>query len=253
LNFVVVVVVVKTMMGSSVFSSSLLLLLLLALLSVVQAEVHFDSNLTIGRNTLSGAAPLIIANGGTSGLYPDQTAFAYQDALNTSSQPLALLCDLQLTKDNLGICRTGLNLTTSTFSTNYNVSSTYIVNGVPTHGYFSVDYMQADLLNPNFTTAIQPNLARSPFFDQVFPLLSPDTVGRVHLSSPTTFWLNVEVLAQQFDPPQTKLSAISIAETWMSDIQFNSCWRKKHLLVADLGQFIVVVVVGVLMLMPRVI
>ncbi len=51
---VVVVVVVKTMMGSSVasvFSSSLLLL---ALLSVVQAEVLFDSNLTIGRNTLSG-------------------------------------------------------------------------------------------------------------------------------------------------------------------------------------------------------
>jgi len=192
--FVVVVVVVKTMMGSSVASvfSSSLLLLLLALLSVVQAEVLFDSNLTIGRNTLSGAAPLIIANGGTSGLYPDQTAFAYQDALNTSSQPLALSCDLQLTKDNLGICRTGLNLTTSTFSANYNVSSTYIVNGVPTHGYFSVDYMQADLLNPNFTTAVQPNLARSPFFDQVFPLLSPDTVGRVHLSSPTTFWLNVE-------------------------------------------------------------
>lgn len=51
-----VVVVVKTMMGSSVASvfSSSLLLLLLALLSVVQAEVHFDSNLTIGRNTLSG-------------------------------------------------------------------------------------------------------------------------------------------------------------------------------------------------------
>lgn len=54
--FVVVVVVVKTMMGSSVASvfSSSLLLLLLALLSVVQAEVLFDSNLTIGRNTLSG-------------------------------------------------------------------------------------------------------------------------------------------------------------------------------------------------------
>jgi hypothetical protein len=156
---VVVIVVVKTMMGSSVasvFSSSLLLL---ALLSVVQAEVLFDSNLTTGRNTLSGAAPLIIANGGTSGLYPDQTLFAYQDALNTSSQPLALLCDLQLTKDNLGICRTGLNLTTSTFSYKYNVSSTYVVNGVPTHGYFSVDYMQADLLNPNFTTG----MSQSPF------------------------------------------------------------------------------------------
>ncbi len=107
----------------------------------------------------AGAAPLIIANGGTSGLYPDQTAFAYQDALNTSSQPLALLCDLQLTKDNLGICRTGLNLTTSTFSYKYNVSSTYVVNGVPTHGYFSVDYMQADLLNPNFTTG----MSQSPF------------------------------------------------------------------------------------------
>lgn len=101
--------------------------------------------------------------------------------------------------------------------------------------------------------AVQPNLARSPLFDQDFPLLSPDTVGRVHLSSPTTFWLNVEVLAQQFDSAQTKLSAISIAETQLSDMQFNSCLRKKHLLVADLGQFIVGVVVGVLMLMARVI
>jgi hypothetical protein len=99
--------------------------------------------------------------------------------------------------------------------------------------------------------AVQPNLARSPLFDQYFPLLSPDTVGRVHLSSPTTFWLNVEVLAQQFDSAQTKLSAISI--TQLSDMQFNSCLRKKHLLVADLGQFIVGVVVGVLMLMARVI
>jgi hypothetical protein len=94
---------------------------------------------------------VIIANGGTSGLYPDQTLPAYTDAINTSSLPLSLSCDLQLTKDNLGICRTGLNLTHSTLSPYFNVTNTYIVDGVPVFGYFSVDYTLAELLSSNTT------------------------------------------------------------------------------------------------------
>lgn len=171
-------------------SSSLLLLPLLLLLSTQEAQ-GLDFNITAGRKTLSGATPLIIANGGTSGLYPDQTYPAYTDAINTSSLPLSLLCDLQLTKDNLGICRTGLNLTQSTLSPYFNVTNTYIVDGVPVFGYFSVDYILAELLSPN-TTAIQTNFARSPIFDGVYNLFTPETLGSVQQGSPVTFWLNVE-------------------------------------------------------------
>lgn len=71
--------------------------------------------------------------------------------MNTSSLPLSLLCDLQLTKDNLGICRTGLNLTYSAASPYFNVTNTYIVDGAPLFGYFSVDYTLAELQSPNTT------------------------------------------------------------------------------------------------------
>lgn len=91
------------------------------------------------------SAPIIIANGGSSGIYPDQTYTAYADAANSSALPLALLCDLQLTKDSQGICRTGWNLADSTNVTNLDPSS-YNIRGEAVHGYFSVDYTQTQLL-----------------------------------------------------------------------------------------------------------
>ncbi len=45
--------------------------------------------------------------------------------------------------------------------------------------------------------AIQSNFARSPIFDQVYNLFTPETLGSVQQGSPVTFWLNVEVFVQQ--------------------------------------------------------
>jgi len=46
--------------------------------------------------------------------------------------------------------------------------------------------------------AIQTDFARSPIFDGVYNLFTPETLGSVQQGSPVTFWLNVEVFAQQF-------------------------------------------------------
>ena len=97
--------------------------------------------------------PLVIANGGSSGILPGQTDAAYADAANSTAFPVAFLCDLQLTKDNLGICRTGWNLSQSTnltnILTNTTTMSTYVIEGVPQTGYFSVDF---NLTQLNLTT-----------------------------------------------------------------------------------------------------
>jgi len=100
--------------------------------------------------------PLVIANGGSSGIFPSQTDPAYYDAANSTKFPMAFLCDLQLTKDNLGVCRTGWNLSASTnltnILTNLSVPSTYVIQGVAQTGYFSVDY---NLTQLNQTTGME--------------------------------------------------------------------------------------------------
>ncbi|KAF6169969.1 hypothetical protein GIB67_034361 [Kingdonia uniflora] len=64
--------------------------------------------------TLSGDAPSVIARGGFSGLFPEASQFAYQLALSTSLSNVILFCDLQLTKDESGICKSDLRLDNST-------------------------------------------------------------------------------------------------------------------------------------------
>lgn len=97
-----------------------------------------------GTLAVAGRPPLVIANGGSSGLFPDQTGPAYSTALRSSVDGTLLLCDLQLTKDFKGICRTGLDLTASTVLNldpgrlDFNLT-TYEVNGQAVRGVFSVD------------------------------------------------------------------------------------------------------------------
>ncbi|KAI3810247.1 hypothetical protein L1987_19858 [Smallanthus sonchifolius] len=85
-----------------------------------------------------GGPPLVVANGGFSGLFPGSSFNAYSFALLTSVPDLILWCGVQLTKDSTGICFPNLNLANS--STVSKVSSgaetTYNVNGVPVKGYF---------------------------------------------------------------------------------------------------------------------
>ncbi|KAG0561173.1 hypothetical protein KC19_9G042500 [Ceratodon purpureus] len=167
---------------------------IMVLLLLVTLPACLAYNATLGWQTLLQGPPLIIANGGSSGMFPDQTDPAYYDAANSSKIPLAMLCDLQLTKDNLGVCRTGWNLSASTnltnILTNTSVPSTYVIQGVSRTGFFSVDFNLTEL---NQTTAIQQNPARSPDSDGIYPILTPEYIaGGANNAIGLFFWLNVE-------------------------------------------------------------
>ncbi|KAF5189123.1 Suppressor of npr1-1 [Thalictrum thalictroides] len=64
--------------------------------------------------------------------------------MQTSLHDVVLWCDVQLTKDGSGVCLPDLILENGT-----NILSpgntTYIVNGVSTKGWFSVDYTFEDI------------------------------------------------------------------------------------------------------------
>lgn len=143
-------------------------------------------------NTLDGKPPLVIARGGSSGLFPDQTPAAYVFAATFSLPSFsALMCDLQMTKDGIGICRTGIDLGLSTtVSTIFpNLSSVYSVNGVPTKGYFSVDLTSIQALEN--ISATQPNQARSPNYDGMFLISTPEDVA-FYANNSLFVWINVE-------------------------------------------------------------
>lgn len=96
---------------------------------------------------LAGSAPLVVARGGFSGLFPDSSLYAYKLALLTSLTNVISWCDVQLTKDANGICLPDIKLENATDIADIyqNRSTNYLVNGVPTQGYFSVDYKLKDL------------------------------------------------------------------------------------------------------------
>ena len=94
-----------------------------------------------------GEAPLIIARGGFSGMFPDSSFNAYSFVASTSAPDAVLWCDVQLTKDGVGIC--------FPYVTMYNDSNvrdaypkkknSYLLNGVLTQDWFTVDFTSKDL------------------------------------------------------------------------------------------------------------
>lgn len=91
----------------------------------------------------------MVARGGFSGLFPDSSSVAYSLALITSVPDVILWCDVQLTKDGAGICFPDLKLDNGSNIAVVlkNQRKTYLVNGVPTPGWFSIDYTLSDLSN----------------------------------------------------------------------------------------------------------
>ncbi|CAL0307369.1 unnamed protein product [Lupinus luteus] len=170
---------------------SLLLLLLLLhsffLLASVSAQI---SNTTTAWKTLSGSQPLVIARGGFSGIFPDSSDYAYNLAIIKSLPDVILWCDVQLTKDGAGICFPDIKLDNAT-DISYifqNKTTTYLVNGVPTTGYFSVDYTLKDLSNVALTQGVY---SRNSFFDgNQFAILTVDDL--VAAVSPPGLWLNIQ-------------------------------------------------------------
>ncbi|KAI3769170.1 hypothetical protein L6452_00270 [Arctium lappa] len=139
--------------------------------------------------TLTGKPPSVVARGGFSGLFPDSSFIAYTSAVVTSVPDVILWCDVQLTKDNAGICFPNLKLeNSSTIASVYSGrDKTYDVNGVSTRGWFPVDFTLADL---NIVTLTQGIFSRTPYFDDTSPILRVEEVAtRV---KPPGLWLNIQ-------------------------------------------------------------
>ncbi|XP_012448234.1 glycerophosphodiester phosphodiesterase GDPDL7 [Gossypium raimondii] len=169
--------------------------------------------------TLSGYPPLVIARGGFTGLFPESSVTAIDMALSSAASDLAVLCNLQLTKDSVGLCVTSLNLenTTNIEDSFPNASKTYKINGEDVKGYFAMDYSFKALRDK--VTIVQNILSRPDVFDNTSPLGSVEEV--LH-SRPPLFWLNV-----QYDSfyNEHKLSMSDYIENTIGfqSIQYLSC------------------------------
>ncbi|KAE9614757.1 putative glycerophosphodiester phosphodiesterase [Lupinus albus] len=170
-------------------SRALYLLLLYSFLLLASVSAQ-KSNTTSAWKTLSGSPPLVIARGGFSGIFPDSSDYAYNLAIITSVPGIILWCDVQLTKDGAGICFPDIKLDNATDISNIfqNKSTNYLVNGVPTGGYFSKDYTLKDLSNVPLTQGVY---SRNSFFDgNQFAILTVDDL--VTAVSPPGLWLNIQ-------------------------------------------------------------
>ncbi|KAK4792125.1 hypothetical protein SAY86_022560 [Trapa natans] len=156
--------------------------------------------------TLSGNRPIVVARGGFSGIFPDSSEYAVDMAMTSSMDDIVMYCDLQLTKDGMGICQPDLTLDNNTdiamiFPTG---KKTYNVNGKPVDGWFAVDYTFDQLYNN--ITLVQNVLSRPSLFDGTMPIQSVDDIlGR---KSVKVLWLNVQhdmFYNQQKHSPSTYL------------------------------------------------
>uniref|UniRef100_A0A0E0LWL5 glycerophosphodiester phosphodiesterase n=1 Tax=Oryza punctata TaxID=4537 RepID=A0A0E0LWL5_ORYPU len=97
--------------------------------------------------TLSGKPPLVIAKGGFSGVFPDSSRNAYVFALSSTSGDTTLWCNVQLTKDGVGICLRDLLMDNCTsINLAYPAGKkAYIVNGELKKGWFPIDYNMSSL------------------------------------------------------------------------------------------------------------
>ncbi|WOK92005.1 hypothetical protein Cni_G00696 [Canna indica] len=140
--------------------------------------------------TLTGNAPAIVAKGGFSGLFPDSSGDAYNFALVASSPDTVLWCDVRLTKDGLGICLPDIKLDNCTNIPNVYPAgqNSYLVNGVNTTGWFSVDYSMKELSPVSLVQAIYSRTFR--FDANDYPILAVEDV--VTTFQPPGLWLNIE-------------------------------------------------------------
>ncbi|XVE97491.1 hypothetical protein REPUB_Repub03eG0024300 [Reevesia pubescens] len=139
--------------------------------------------------TLRGEAPLVIARGGFSGLFPESSTFANDMANQLKLTEVALFCNLQLTKDGVGICLSDIRLDNSTtigmiFPKD---SKTYNINGQQVKGWFAVDFTSDVIMNN--VSLVQNVLSRTSAFDGLLPVSTVEDVAGV---KPPVFWLNVE-------------------------------------------------------------
>ncbi|XP_048610994.1 glycerophosphodiester phosphodiesterase GDPDL3 isoform X6 [Brassica napus] len=169
--------------------ASTVLLCGVVLIQVFAAQIDAKSSRSPWQ-TLSGDAPLVIARGGFSGLFPDSSSVAYKFAKQTSVAGTVLWCDVQLTKDGHGICFPDLKLNNASNIGDLfpNRQNFYPVNGVTSQGWFTIDFSLRDLKNASLIRGI---FSRSEKFDgNGYSIL---TVQDVSMQiKPESFWLNIQ-------------------------------------------------------------
>ncbi|KAK2646705.1 hypothetical protein Ddye_021900 [Dipteronia dyeriana] len=139
--------------------------------------------------TLNGAEPVVIARGGFSGLFPESSGFANKMGIATSLPNTILFCNLQLSKDGVGICQTDIRLDNSTTIAMFypKGQTTYKVNGQNIKGWFAMDYTAEQLLSNVSLT--QNVFSRPNMFDGLLPMSTVEDVTGI---KPPRFWLNVQ-------------------------------------------------------------
>ncbi|KAJ6743024.1 GLYCEROPHOSPHODIESTER PHOSPHODIESTERASE GDPDL6-RELATED [Salix viminalis] len=124
--------------------------------------------------TLNGQRPSVIARGGFSGLFPESSDFANQMALGTSVHDVVVLCNLQLTKDGVGICQGDIRLDNTT-----NIAMLFEKGSKTYKGQWARILLGV----------VQNIFSRPSAFDGMLPM---STVDDVRNSNPPAFWLNVQ-------------------------------------------------------------
>ncbi|KAK0601323.1 hypothetical protein LWI29_023199 [Acer saccharum] len=180
------------MCNSRALGGVVLLLLVVVVLhcNVVTLVSAQGSNTGPRWQTLSGGPPLVVAHGGFSGLLPDSSSAAYSLAVILSVPDVIVWCDVQLTKDAIGICFPDIKLqNASNIGDVYrNKDKVYLVNGVPTRGWFPIDYNINDLANVILTQGVYSRTSR--FDGNVYAILTVEDVFR--LVKPQGLWLNIQ-------------------------------------------------------------
>lgn len=122
---------------------------LIFLVLVFHIQQHEQGKVILLFLFLTGDRPLIIARGGFSGLFPESSSFANQIAISTGLPDLVVSCNLQLTKDGIGVCLPDVRIDNSTtISSIYpKGQKSYNVNGQNLRGWFTVDFTSEQLLN----------------------------------------------------------------------------------------------------------
>ncbi|CAE6247020.1 unnamed protein product [Arabidopsis arenosa] len=139
--------------------------------------------------TLNGQEPAVVARGGFSGLFPESSAPANDMAVSTSSPGLTMLCNLQMTKDGVGLCLSDIRLDNATTISSLfpKAQKTYKVNGQDLKGWFVLDY-DADTIFSN-VSLVQNIFSRPSIFDGQMPVSAvEDVLG----TKPPKFWLSVQ-------------------------------------------------------------
>ncbi|KAG0524613.1 hypothetical protein BDA96_07G226600 [Sorghum bicolor] len=176
--------------AAAAFSALLLGCVVMALVGGAAAQ---GPRLPSDYKTLSGAAPLVIAKGGFSGVFPDssQDAYSFAKVASAPGTGTAMWCDVQLTKDGVGVCLRDINMNNcTTVGQAYPARKrTYVIDGMHKTGWFVSDFTIAELQSAVYLT--QAIWSRSERFDAIYPIVSvTDFQYLVNMSSPV--WLNVQ-------------------------------------------------------------